>query len=349
MRTDRAARMQVSIRRRLGIGYLLLLLAGPAFLPGQPFTLPTENQAIFEPAGPERYFVPTPGKTWISGTFGCVRSEGRQFHEGIDIRSLQRNKRGEPTDPIRATAHGTVVYVNRVAGNSSFGKYLMVRHEVEGLEVFSLYAHLSEIRPDLSSGRLLEGGETIGVMGRSANTRSGISKDRAHLHFELNLLLNDHFAAWYKAKYPKGRNEHGNWNGQALLGLDPWRIFLAQREEGTNFSLVRLLQNETDLCRVWVSETNFSWLTRFPALIRPNPLAAREGTAGYEVALDYVGLPFQLTPRARSELNITQPFQLLSVNLLEQQRHPCRRLIVWRRGRWELSKDTLELLDLLTH
>jgi hypothetical protein len=62
-----------------------------------------------------------------------------------------------------------------------------------------------------------------------------------------------------------------------------------------------------------------------------------------------VGLPFQLTPRARSELNITQPFQLLSVNLLEQQRHPCRRLIVWRRGRWELSKDTLELLDLLTH
>ena len=35
-------------------------------------------------------------------------------------------------------------------------------------------------------------------MGRTANTHEGISKDRAHVHFELNLLVNDRFADWYQ-------------------------------------------------------------------------------------------------------------------------------------------------------
>lgn len=349
MRTDVSARFRAQSRLAPGWGWLLLGSVCATLLPAQPFALPTENQEVFEPGGPERYFVPTPGKTWRSGTFGCVRSDGAQFHEGIDIRPLQRNRRGEPTDPILATAAGTVAYVNRVAGNSNYGKYLILRHEIEGLEVLSLYAHLADIRPDLVAGRPLETGERLGVMGRTANTRPSISKDRAHLHFELNLLLNDHYAAWYKAKYPKGRNEHGDWNGQALLGLDPFRVFLSQREHGTNFSLVQFLRGDTDLCRVWIGETHFSWLARFPALVRPNPLAVLEGAAGYEVALNYAGVPFQLTPRARSELNIPQRFQLLSVNLHEQQRHPCRRLLVWRRGRWELGSEALELLDLLVN
>src|SRR3954471_15776905 len=83
------------------------------------FHLPTANRAIFDAdGGAERFFVGTTGKPWTSGMFGCVRSDGHQFHEGVDIKCLQRDKRGEPIDPVRATADGTVAYINTRANLS---------------------------------------------------------------------------------------------------------------------------------------------------------------------------------------------------------------------------------------
>src|SRR5258705_10628586 len=76
------------------------------------FRLPTANQAIYEAGHEDKFFAPTPGKTWISGTFGCVRTEGWQLHEGLDIKCLQRDRHNEPTDSVMATADGTVAYVN---------------------------------------------------------------------------------------------------------------------------------------------------------------------------------------------------------------------------------------------
>ena len=72
----------------------------------QPFQLPTANHALFEKGEEERFFVGTAGKTWTTGTFGCVRTGGWQLHEGLDIRCLQRDQRGDPTDPVFATADG---------------------------------------------------------------------------------------------------------------------------------------------------------------------------------------------------------------------------------------------------
>src|SRR5437870_716725 len=79
----------------------------------QSLCLPTANRALFDPKGEERFFVGTAGKPWTTGTFGCVRSEGRQMHEGLDIKCLRRDSRGEPTDPVMASADGTVVYLSR--------------------------------------------------------------------------------------------------------------------------------------------------------------------------------------------------------------------------------------------
>src|SRR6476661_283831 len=120
---------------------------------GQPFQLPTANHALFEKGGEERFFVGTTGKPWTSGTFGCVRTDGRQLHEGLDIRCLQRDKHGEPTDPVMATADGEVAYINRKPGLSNYGNYVVVRHEIGGVEIYSLYAHLSEARDDLKMGQ----------------------------------------------------------------------------------------------------------------------------------------------------------------------------------------------------
>ena len=115
-------------------GWLLAIAAQ-----AQPFQLPTANHALFEKGGEERFFVGTVGKPWLTGTFGCVRSGGWQMHEGLDIRCLQRDSHGEPTDPVLATADGTVVYISTRPSLSNYGNYLVVRHQVEGMEIYSLY------------------------------------------------------------------------------------------------------------------------------------------------------------------------------------------------------------------
>src|SRR6185295_19983733 len=129
------------------------------------FNLPTANRALFEKGGEEKFVVGTVGKPWTSGTFGCVRSDGWQIHEGLDIRCLQRDKKGEPTDPVLATADGTVAYRSDKPSLSNYGNYILLRHQIDGLEVFSLYAHLREIRADLKSGQAVKAGETIATMG----------------------------------------------------------------------------------------------------------------------------------------------------------------------------------------
>src|SRR6266545_8350857 len=124
--------------------FALMVLGLAAAAAAQPFQLPTANRALFQKGEEERFFVGTTGKPWTSGTFGCVRSEGGQMHEGLDIRCLQRDKRGEPIDSVMASCDGTVTYINKRVSASNYGKYVVVRHMIEGMEAFTLYAHLSD-------------------------------------------------------------------------------------------------------------------------------------------------------------------------------------------------------------
>lgn len=131
---------------------LLNLLASAALqfaASGQPFQLPTANHSLFEQGGEEQFFVGTVGKPWVTGTFGCVRTDGWQMHEGLDIKCLKRDKRNEPVDPVMASADGTVAYVSTKPGLSNYGKYVILRHRIEGIDVYTLYAHLSEIQSRL--------------------------------------------------------------------------------------------------------------------------------------------------------------------------------------------------------
>src|SRR5207248_886347 len=197
---------------------------------------------------------------------------------------------------------------------SNYGNYLVLRHRVDGLEIYSLYAHLKKIRDDLQPGQNVQAGEPIATLGRTSNTREGISKDRAHVHFELNLFVNDRFSEWFKTAARGERNDHGDWNGQNLLGLDPRLILLQQHEQGAKFSLLNFIRNQTEMCRVFVRKTNFPWLKRYAALIKPNPRTEKEGIVGYELALNFNGIAFELIPRAPSEIKGKARFQVLSVN-----------------------------------
>lgn len=342
-----------SLRWRLRLHSLSLALVAPlGTLPtvavaAEVFQFPTANRALLDPAGEERFFVGTVNRTWVSGAFGCVRSDGWQFHEGLDIRSLQRDRRGEPTDPVCATLSGTVTYINQRQALSNFGKYIILRHSVDGVDLYSVYAHLSEIRSGLQPGQAIKGGDPIGVMGRTANTREGISKERAHVHFELNLLLNERFAEWHR-KYRAGqRNDHGAWNGQNLVGIDPRDVLWASAHQGERFNLLAYFRTRPELCRVLVRDANISFARRYPMLVEKNPAAEREGVAGYEIALSFNGLPLKLIPRASSEIKSKSKVQLLSVDASEYQRAHCGKVVTRKGSGWALSTRGEDLLSLL--
>jgi hypothetical protein len=308
------------------------------------FGFPTANHAI---DGGEKFFVGTAGKPWTSGQFGCVRSEGHQFHEGIDIRCLERDRRGEPTDPVLASADGTVAYINSKPGLSNYGRYVVLRHRIEGMEIYSLYAHLANSRAGLKVGDTVTAGSQIGTMGRTSNTQQSITKDRAHCHFEIDMVVHDRFSEWHRRKHPGERNDHGNFNGHNLLGVDPAAVLREEQRLGSQFSLVRFLASQPELCRVGVRATHFPWIRRYQPLIQANPVAAREGVAGYELSMNFNGIPVRIIPRAASELKFTGRVGLLSVNPQIHDAHPCAGIVRHQGNSWALTKHGQDLIDLL--
>ena len=328
-----------------------LLFSGATLSAQTPFSFPTANHALYEIGGEQKFFAPTaPDKPWTSGSFGCVRtdSHGSRMHEGLDIVHLHTDRRGEPTDPVLATADGTVMYFSAQAGLSNYGKYVVLRHVVDGLEIYSLCAHLSEIAPGLAVGKSIRAGEVIGTMGRTS-TAETIAKDRAHVHFELNLLVNDSFAAWFKKNSPGERNDHGAWNGQNLDGLDAREILLAEHSPVKKFNLLEFVRGQTELCRVLVRAKEFPYLKRYAALVQKNPVAEKEGVAGYEIALNYNGVAFALLPRAASEIKGAARIQLVSVNAPVAAANHCRRLVVQRGSHWQLTDGGRREMEKLTY
>jgi murein DD-endopeptidase MepM/ murein hydrolase activator NlpD len=333
-----------SLTRVALTGLSLCAVSGPA---AAAFNLPTANRALFQTGAETKFFAPTAGKTWQAGTYGCVRSDGWQMHEGLDILAVRRDARGEPLDPVLATAAGTVCYLNRKPSLSSYGNYVILRHLVDGLEIYSLYAHLADIREGLKHGQTVQAGETLGTLGRTANTRERIGQERAHLHFELALLANDRFSGWYRKYRPGQRDDHGAWNGQNFLAFDGRQVLLLQAQMGASFNLLAWLRAQPPLCRVLIRQPDLALVQRYPALQKRNPVAEQEGVAGYELALNFAGVPCEVIPRAASEIKSPSRYQLLSVSEAEQQKHPCRRLVTKKSGRWQLAPHGEELLTLL--
>jgi hypothetical protein len=118
---------------------------------------------------------------------------------------------------------------------------------------------------------------------------------------------------------------------------------------GGKFSFLDFLRDRTELCRVLVRDTKFSWLRHHTPLVRRNPVADREGVAAYEISLDFNGLPFLIVPKAKSEIKTGSKIQLLSVNEKEQNARPCRKLVTKRNGKWQLGTTGSQLIDLLVY
>jgi peptidoglycan LD-endopeptidase LytH len=165
-----------------------------------------------------------------SGLYGSTRTTDRggrlmsRFHEGVDIAPVAKARDGRALDAVHAVATGQVAYANRIAGNSSYGKYVVLLHQDPLGEVYSLYAHLAEIQDGLAAGTVVAAGDPVGVMGHTSTL--GIPQERSHLHLEIGLINNHHFLEWFRAQ--KLTPDHGNFNGQNFLGVNPLSFFAAQ-------------------------------------------------------------------------------------------------------------------------
>jgi murein DD-endopeptidase MepM/ murein hydrolase activator NlpD len=305
---------------------------------------------------------PTPNKAWAegkpisaflqhagsgdpeSGGFGGVRSGGTQFHEGLDIKCVSRDRRGEPLDDVFAAMDGVVRHISKAAGDSNYGRYIVLEHPDLSVPVYTLYAHLARIAPGLREGDRVTHGQVLGTMGHSSGGYM-IPKDRAHLHFEIGVAVTRSFQTWYDRKKFGSSNDHGMWNGMNLMGVDPLAFFNAWRDRRFGSMQEYFAQLPTAV-RVRVATRRVpDFVTRYPGLLtKPLPLAL---PAGWEIRFNWTGVPILWTPLNGPEvlgLTADQP-QILEVNAELERREKSKSLAVSRRGGWTVGKDLETVLE----
>ena len=287
-----------------------LFLAMTMFAQGEDaplsLVLPTDNAALLRGDGAEFYQViernlhGVISHPWQGGQYGFVRDPRElgggtvytRFHEGMDIRPLRRDARGEPLDEVRAIAAGKVVYTNQHAGASNYGRYVVVEHRWGGCPYYSLYAHLSTIA--VEAGQRVRPGEKLALMG---HTGSGIDRERSHVHVELNLFLNDHFEAWHDTFFPRDPNRHGVYNGLNLAGLDLPRLMIALRRD-SSLTVPAFLAREEVFYKVLLpASPNFQLPRRYPWMVEGSP---NDKPASWEVSFARSGLPLRIAPSSRA-------------------------------------------------
>jgi murein DD-endopeptidase MepM/ murein hydrolase activator NlpD len=277
--------------------FLIALLACLASLHAALFDWPTENKALLD-GRPEdfymyvdRNFEGVETKPWKGGSYGYVRGPQRMgaevvynsLHEGIDIAPMRRDASGNPLDDVKSCAAGTVVHVSHEAGASNYGRYVVIQHLIEGSPIYTLYAHLASIQ--VKSGEQVTQGAVIGRLGY---TGAGINRERAHLHLEIAVLLNEEFEGWYHRYFSGSPNKHGIYHGYNLAGLDPSPILL-ESAKNPSFSLKQHILNQEPAYQITIPDS--------PALsmIRNYPWIVPEGEPatprGWTVSFTQYGVP----------------------------------------------------------
>jgi hypothetical protein len=305
---------------------------------------PTPNGAWQKGRPIDDYIQPTVSGDPESGLFGCVRSGGTQFHEGVDLKPVRRDARGEPLDSVFAALDGVVRHVSVRPGDSNYGRYVVLEHPGVTPAVYTLYAHLAGIEPGLRPGAAVRRGQTLGTMGRSANG-TAIPKERAHLHFEIGLVATQDFEAWYRGKKFGSPNEHGMWNGMNLMGIDPLD-FLRQWRSRRVDDFQEYFDKLKTVVRVRVATTRTpDFIRRYPSLLRrPLPTGL---IGGWEIECNATGLPFAWTPLTTAQvagLPLNAP-QIVSVDTAVVRAYRCKALVRSKRGGYSPGADLETMLQ----
>jgi len=331
---------------------LVASILGAATGQGFDICLPTANDALLRPGAEADFFQPTVEGTTESGMFGCFRSHGHRFHKGIDIKCLQRDRQGEPIDPVHAAADGEVAFVNAKPGLSNYGRYIVIQHVWDGVEVCTLYAHLREVAAGIAAGQPVKKGQVIATLGHSANTREGISRERAHLHFEIDLLLSPNFYIWYPKHVPDAP-PFGNFNGQNLAGMDPAAVLRAYAAN-RNLNFAEYVAKQPIAFTVLAGARPFPWLKLHPEQVQP----AGGAPIAYEIGMTAWGMPVAVWPRVAGEISESQQ-RLLQRSLPVLSRANDAELSQWTCGElvkrsrsgdgWALTEHGRDWLQMITY
>ncbi|MBC7369266.1 MAG: M23 family metallopeptidase [Undibacterium sp.] len=310
------------------------------------FTWPTPNPAWNE-GKPAASFLQQAGSgDPESGGFGGVRSAGTQFHEGIDIVPQARDRRGEPADDIFAAMAGVVRHINSSAGDSSYGRYIVIEHPDQTPGIYTLYAHLARIAPGLRAGERVTRGQVIGTMGHSSGGYS-IPRDRSHLHFEMGVMVTRDFQTWYGRQKFGSVNEQGLWNGKNLMGFDPLDFLNQWRAKRVNTFQEYFAQMEPVVTLRIATIRTPDFVLRYPSLVTKElPLGP---VAGWEIKCNWTGIPVGWTPLTANEVIglARDQARIVAVNSEIERRQRSKSLAVSRRGSWTVGKDLGTVLQQL--
>jgi peptidoglycan LD-endopeptidase LytH len=288
--------------------------------------------------------------------FGCVRNPGNsgiftRFHEGVDIRALQHDEDGEPADHVYSAGAGRVVYLCPDPDHSNYGKHIILEHTLFKVPFYTLYAHLSKIEKGLDVGDEIPRGHRLGVVGRTSN-HFEIEQDYAHLHFEVDLLVNDRYVE-YSRKKGDGTPNHGLYNGANLIGIDPVRFFQFL-QVNPDLGISDFVSREPIAFRVMVpAKEKISWLERYPSTAK-KPLASSH--EAYEISMTYYGLPVRIEPRRLSEISESAQdalseglYPVTYANNHDLTTHSACRLLRQNGKYWELSGKGVEWIQQLAY
>ncbi|MCH8959523.1 MAG: peptidoglycan DD-metalloendopeptidase family protein, partial [Proteobacteria bacterium] len=147
-----------------------------------------------------------------SELFRSAGKEARSFHLGLDLFAAAET-------PVMAPLDGQVLSVTDNARDLDYGPTVILRHDADGQDFFTLYGHLSPATLDhLEPGRDIGAGETIGWIG--TYPRNG--NWPPHLHFQVMTDMLD-----YQGDFPglASPSEAWYWRGlcidpNLILGLD---------------------------------------------------------------------------------------------------------------------------------
>lgn len=97
----------------------------------------------------------------------------QRFHAGTDIGAAQGT-------PVLAAQDGVVTAADYAGG---YGLMVVLRHQADGTQLESRYAHLSEVL--VEPGKQVRKGDVVGLVGSTGNSTG------PHLHFEMHQLTAD--------------------------------------------------------------------------------------------------------------------------------------------------------------
>lgn len=322
------------------------LPGGRVALPFSKVVTPTDRDRL-DPSIPGT-FQPTAAGSPESALFGSVRTSSSgghlypQFHEGIDIAALRRSEKGVPLDEVRAVAAGVVGYVNRQPGNSNYGNYVVLLHDDPMGEVYTLYAHLSVIAPEVAAGRQVGPGSVLGLLG---HTPVGtIPMARAHVHFEVGVVANARFREWFSRQRLKP--DHGLFNGLNLYGVNPLDFFRS-RDEAGRIDFPHLLSSVPVAFRLVLPASHaLDYFRRYPALWRGAPFTG--GLMVLDCSEDGVVLSGRLPTPEEMQRSDSRRAAVLMADPTVLGRNGCR-LVVNERGRWRLGEKGARWLEILTY